>query len=72
MEPAIASVRPAPSRLVACLWCHEATTRADAASHRGLCPNCVHDNVDLSWRLLYDRDRRIGAIPRNLRVAYGL
>ena len=30
MEPAISSVRPsASSRLVACLWCHEATTQAD-------------------------------------------
>jgi hypothetical protein len=40
--------------------------------HHGLCHACVHDIVDISWRLVYDRDRKIGSIPSNLRVAYGL
>lgn len=73
MEPATSSDRPAASsRMVACLWCHTATTQADVIRHHGLCRRCVHDNVSLSWRLVYDRDRNLGAIPSNLRVAYGL
>jgi hypothetical protein len=73
MEPAIAPVRPAAaSRLVACLWCHGATTHADVMRHHGLCRECVNDNVDLSWRLVYDRDAKLGAIPPNLRLAYHL
>jgi len=73
MEPATVSIRPTvSSRAVACLWCHEATTHADAIRHHGLCRACVHDIADISWRLIYDRDRNIGSIPSNLRVAYGL
>ena len=73
MEPATAQVRSAySSRAVACLWCHENTTQADVMRNHGLCRNCVHDNVEISWRLVYDRDRNIGSIPSNLRVAYGL
>ncbi len=73
MEPAIAPARPsASSRVVTCLWCHENTTQADVVRNHGLCRSCVHDNIELSWRLIYDRDRRIGAIPSNLRVAYRL
>ena len=73
MEPAIAPVRPTvPSRVVSCLWCHEATTQADVMRHHGLCSACVHDNVEVSWRLVYDRDNRVGTIPTNLRVAYKL
>lgn len=73
MEPAISPVRlNAASRLVACLWCHGATTHADVMRHHGLCSACVHDNVELCWRLVYDRDRNIGSIPSNLRLAYGL
>jgi len=40
--------------------------------HHGLCSACVHDNVEISWRLVYDRDSNVGSIPSNLRVAYGL
>jgi len=73
MEPAIAPVRPnASSRVVACLWCHGSTTQADVVRNHGLCRSCVHDNIELSWRLVYDRDRRIGSIPKNLRRAYRL
>jgi hypothetical protein len=65
--------RPAvSSRLVACLWCRETATQAEVMRNHGLCNVCVHDNVEISWRLVYDRDRRIGSIPANLRVAYGL
>jgi hypothetical protein len=60
------------SRLVSCLWCRQATTQADVMRNHGLCHSCVHDNVEISWRLVYDRDRRIGSIPSNLRRAYGL
>jgi hypothetical protein len=73
MEPAISPVRPSSSgRIVACLWCHGDTTQADIVRNHGLCPGCVHDIVDLSWRVIYDRDRKIGAVPSNLRDAYGL
>ena len=73
MEPAISPVRPTfSSRVVACLWCHENTTQADVMRNHGLCRSCVHDNVEISWRVVYDRDRNIGAIPSNLRVAYRL
>jgi hypothetical protein len=73
MEPAIVPLHSnAASRPVTCLWCHEFTTHADVMRNHGLCRNCVHDNVEISWRLIYDRDRNIGAIPDNLRLAYGL
>ncbi|MGH7925659.1 MAG: hypothetical protein ACREQH_13835 [Candidatus Binatus sp.] len=73
MESATPLVRPtAANRLVACLWCHEATTQADVMRNHGLCRRCVHDNYEISWRLIYDRDRNIGSIPSNLRAAYGL
>ena len=73
MEPAISPVRPTvSSRAVSCLWCHGDTSHADIMRNHGLCPSCVHDNVELSWRVVYDRDRKIGAVPSNLRVAYGL
>ena len=73
MEPATAQLHSTvSSRTVACLWCHEATTHSDVMRHHGLCHACVHDIADISWRLVYDRDRNIGAIPSNLRVAYGL
>ena len=73
MEPATSLVRPAGSnRVVACLWCHAAATQADVTRNHGLCQSCVEDNVEISWRLVYDRDRHIGAIPSNLRAAYGL
>jgi hypothetical protein len=73
MEPAIAPVRNGiANRVVACLWCHAATTQADVIRNHGLCRRCVHDNVELSWRLVYDRDRKVGSIPANLRDAYGL
>ncbi len=74
MQPATSQIRPtaAVSRLVACLWCRQHADHADVVRNHGLCESCVRDNVDLSWRLVYDRDRNIGSIPSNLRVAYGL
>ena len=73
MEPAASFVRlSVANRPVACLWCHAITTHADVIRHRGLCQRCAQDNREISWRLVYDRDRNIGSIPSNLRVAYGL
>jgi hypothetical protein len=75
MEPAASHDQNRPavaSRLVACLWCHAATTQAEVIRNHGLCRVCVHDNVELSWRLVYDRDHHVGSIPLNLRRAYGL
>jgi hypothetical protein len=73
MEPAIPLVGPTVSnRVAACLWCHATTTHADVIRNRGLCQCCAHDNVEIAWRLVYDRDRNIGSIPSNLRAAYRL
>jgi len=73
MEPATSMLRPTvANRAVACLWCHQTTIHADIMRHHGLCRSCVHDNAELSWRLVYDRDRNFGSIPSNLRAAYGL
>jgi hypothetical protein len=73
METAAPFVRaPVSNRVVACLWCHQATTHADVVRNRGLCQSCAHESGELSWRLVYDRDRNIGAIPPNLRAAYCL
>jgi hypothetical protein len=74
MQPATSPIRPATavSRVVTCLWCHHDATQADVVRNHGLCPSCVRDNVEISWRVVYDRDRNIGSIPSNLRVAYGL
>ena len=73
MEPA-ASLVPitVSNRAVACLWCHAATARADVIRNHGLCQSCAQENGEISWRLVYDRDRQIGSIPSNLRAAYGL
>ncbi|MGD1026310.1 hypothetical protein [Candidatus Binatus soli] len=73
MEPATTLVRPAVSnRVVACLWCHATTTHADAIRNHGLCQSCAQDDGEIAWRLVYDRDRKIGSIPSNLRLAYRL
>ena len=73
MEPAAPLVRLTVSnRVAACLWCHATTTDADVIRNHGLCQSCAQDNVEISWRLVYDRDRQIGSIPSNLRAAYGL
>jgi len=73
MEPAASLVRlPVSNRAVACLWCHATTTHADVIRNHGLCQSCAHDNVEIGWRLVYDRDRNIGSIPSNLRAAYCL
>jgi len=73
MEPA-ASLVPITfsNRAAACLWCHAATARADVIRNHGLCQSCAQENGEISWRLVYDRDRNIGSIPSNLRAAYGL
>ena len=73
MEPAAPLVHlTVSSRLVACLWCHAAATHAEVIRNRGLCQSCAQDNCEISWRLVYDRDRNIGSIPSNLRAAYRL
>jgi hypothetical protein len=73
MEPATYFVRPTvANRVVGCLWCHQPSTHAEVIRNRGLCRACTEENVAISWRLIYDRDRQIGSIPANLRVAYSL
>lgn len=61
-----------PERTAACLWCHEVTAQSDVLRNHGLCSRCVHDNHEIAWRTVYDRDRKIGKIPANLRAAYRL
>ncbi len=73
MEPATPLVRSTvANRVAACLWCHEITSHSDVIRNHGLCRNCARDSGEISWRLVYDRDRNIGSIPSNLRDAYGL
>lgn len=59
-------------RVSKCLWCHAPVRLAIAAKHRGVCPLCIAEIAELRWRVVYDRDRGIGAIPRNLRASYKL
>ena len=73
MEAATRLVRNAvASRVVGCLWCRQPSSHAEVVRNRGLCASCVAECVGISWRVIYDRDRNIGSIPANLRVAYGL
>ena len=75
METATRFVRHALSnriRTVRCLWCHQPSSHADLIRNHGLCALCVEDCAAISWHVIYDRKRNIGAIPANLRVAYGL
>jgi hypothetical protein len=73
MHAASRLIRAAASkRVVRCLWCHQASFRADVIRNRGLCARCVAAYVAISWRVIYDRDRKFGSIPANLRVAYRL
>jgi hypothetical protein len=73
MEPTpVHTQQTASSRASACLWCHEITSLSEILRNHGFCSRCVRDNCEISWRVVYDRDRKIGKIPRNLRVAYRL
>jgi hypothetical protein len=58
--------------MVRCLLCRGETPLAFAAKHQGVCALCLAENAAFAWRIVYDRDRGIGAIPRNLREAYRL
>lgn len=72
MEPAISRHPPLSIRPATCLWCHEKTRHAEVIRNHGLCRSCAENDCEIAWRLVYDRDRRIGAIPANLRRAYSL
>jgi hypothetical protein len=73
MEAATILARPTVSnRVVGCLWCHQPSTHAEVIRNRGLCRGCAEHIAEISWRVVYDRDLKIGSIPRNLRLAYGL
>ncbi len=71
-------MRPAPRasriahRTVRCLSCRQPTRLADAVKHQGVCSLCIEEFATLGWRVVYDRERKIGAIPPNLRAAYCL
>jgi hypothetical protein len=73
MDAATRLIRSAVSgRLVGCLWCHQPSIHSEVVRNRGLCRTCIEQAAEISWRLVYDRDLKVGAIPANLRVAYGL
>lgn len=73
MEAATIFIRPTvANRVVGCLWCHGPSTHAEVIRNHGLCRPCAEHNAEISWRLVYDRDLKIGSIPANLRLAYGL
>lgn len=73
MEAATRLVRPTiANRVVGCLWCHQPATHAEVIRNHGLCRSCAEQCAEISWRLVYDRDLKIGSIPENLRIAYGL
>jgi hypothetical protein len=59
-------------RSVRCLSCRLPMPLADAVKRRGVCALCVEELAILGWRLVYDRERKVGAIPPNLRAAYRL
>ena len=60
------------NRVVGCLWCHQPSSHSDVIRYHGLCRSCAQQCAEISWRIIYDRDRKIGSIPVNLRLAYGL
>ena len=73
MEAATRLVRLSVSnRVVRCLWCHQPSPHADVIRNHGLCAGCADDYVAISWRVIYDRERNLGSIPANLRIAYRL
>lgn len=71
LEPS-APTLTASHRMVKCLWCREPVRLALAVKHQGICPQCLEETTTLAWRVIYDRDQKIGAIPENLRAAYNL
>jgi hypothetical protein len=72
METAITPERAVASRTASCLWCHATAKHAEIVRNHGLCEFCAHQDEDIGWRVVYDRDRKVGAIPANLRAAYKL
>ena len=58
--------------MVRCVWCRQPVRLVVAAKHEGVCPLCVAETSELGWRIVYDRQRGLGAIPANLRAAYNL
>jgi hypothetical protein len=59
-------------RTVRCAFCRDQIPFQVAIKTRGVCPLCLAEIAELSWRTVYDRDGNFGAIPQNLRAAYGL
>jgi len=72
MHAATRLVRHVSNRVVRCLWCRQPSSHAEVIRNRGLCAACVDQSIAISWRTIYDRKRKLGSIPANLRVAYGL
>jgi hypothetical protein len=63
---------PIKRRKVKCIWCHEPVLLSAANRHEGVCPLCLSESSELGWRVIYDRERGVGAIPPNLKMAYQL
>jgi hypothetical protein len=67
-----ARTRDHSTRVVRCLQCRTPIPMAEAARYRGMCRICVEESALAGWRIIYDREKGVGAIPRNLRAAYDL
>jgi hypothetical protein len=59
-------------RTVRCAFCRDPIPFQVAIKTRGVCKLCLAEIAELGWHTVYDRDGNIGAIPQNLRAAYGL
>jgi hypothetical protein len=55
-----------------CVFCREALPLGDPTRSSGVCKLCASEIEEFGWRTIYDRDRNVGQIPANLRVAYKL
>lgn len=64
--------RESSPRFVRCMQCRTLVPMTESARYRGLCRICVEESALAGWRLVYDREKGVGAIPPNLRAAYGL
>ena len=62
---------PIARRMVDCAFCDARIPLALALKTRGLCEKCRGEG-GLGWRPVFDRDDGSGAVPDNLRRAYGL
>lgn len=59
-------------RTVRCAFCHDSIPFTVAIKTKGVCEICIAEIAEFGWRVVYDRDQKLGEIPANLRVQYNL